>query len=123
MIEHKQTKAQEKAWYNRIAEFAEKNGAFPHYNLASFDMHHVVGRKGVHNKVAIGGWFVIPVEKKYHDVHSNNPFNVTHYRKRYQIEFGNQRDQFYAMCMSIKDDDGELPFPDEVLHAILDTGY
>jgi hypothetical protein len=123
MIEHKQTKAQEKAWYNRIAEYVERHGTFPHHNLVEFQMHHIFGRKFSHNKVSCGAWAVLPIEKKYHDVHSNNQFNVTHFRKRYQIEFGNQRDQFYAMCMVIKDEDGELPFPDEVLHAILETSY
>lgn len=35
-------------------------------------------------------------------------------------EFGIQKDQFIAMCMVILDEDGELPFGDEVLHAIGD---
>jgi hypothetical protein len=120
MIIGKQTKSQEKAWYERVAKFAEMHGAFPHYNQVAFQMHHAKGRSFFHNKVAVGGWFILPIETQYHDVHSNNPWNVTHWPKRYAIEFGKQKDQFVAMCMTIKDEDGSLPFDDEVLHAIME---
>lgn len=119
----KQATAEQKRWTERIARFADEHGCFPHNNETEYQLHHVVGRSAKHNKVAIGHWFIIPVETKYHDVHSNNPWNVTHFRKRYQLEFSNQRDQFYSMCMVIKDEDDELPFGDDVLHAILDTRY
>lgn len=118
MITGKQTKSQEKAWYKRVAEYAEKHGAFPHHNHTAFQMHHVKGRSFVHNKVAVGGWFILPIETQYHDVHSNNPWNVTHFKKRYEIEFGTQRDQFIAMCMVITDEDGSLPFCDDVMQSI-----
>lgn len=120
MITGQQTKAQEKAWYKRVAEFADKHGCFPHYSEAQYQMHHVHGRKFKHNKVAVGGWFILPIEAKYHDVHSKNPFNVTHFKRRYEIEFEHQVDQFMAMAMTIKDEDSELPFDNDVLHAIMD---
>ena len=123
MITHQQSKSDEKKWYERVAQFASDHGCFPHCNLCNYDMHHVMGRKARHNKVAVGAWFVLPIQKEYHDVHSNNPFNVTHFRKRYQIEFGNQRDQFLAMCMTIKSEDGGLIVPDEVLQSIMTTRY
>lgn len=120
MITSKQTKKQEKLWYEMIARYALDNGCFPHHNFTAFQMHHAKGRKFVHNKVAVGGWFVLPIEFKYHDVSSNNPFNVTHHKKRYEIEFGKQADQFLAMCAVMREQYGDLPFDDEVLHAIGD---
>ena len=118
MIIGQQTKAQEKAWYDRVARFAEEHGCFPHSNHTAYQMHHVHGRKYKHNKTAIGGWMILPIETQYHDVHSNNPWNVTHFKKRYEIEFGTQKDQFIAMCMVIADEDGALPFCDDVMQAI-----
>lgn len=120
MIIGKPTPAQEKAWLNRVTEYAEKNGAFPDYNIYGFDRHHVKGREFKHKKCHVGRWFVIPVSKKYHDVHSNNEFNVTHYPKRYAAEFGRQVDQFVAMCAVIKSEDRTLPFSDEVMAAIME---
>lgn len=120
MISGKPTQIQEKAWLNRITEYAEKHGAFPNYDNYRFDRHHVKGREFKHNKCHIGRWLVLPISKEYHDVHSNNYFNVTHYPKRYASEFGRQKDQFVAMCAVIKSEDGDLPFSDEVMQAIME---
>jgi len=120
MISGKPTPQQEKDWLARITDYAKEHGAFPLYENFDFDRHHVKGREFKHNKVAIGRWFVIPVMRRYHDVHSNSSYNVTHWPKRYAEEFGKQVDQFRAMCAVIKDEDGELPFNDDVMHAIMD---
>lgn len=120
MIVGRQTKSQEKSWYKRVARYANEHGAFPNVGNCSYQIHHIKGRSFVHRKVACGGWAIIPIETQYHDVHSNNPLNVTHYPKRYESEFGTQRDQFLAMCAVIRSEDGSLPFIDEVLHAIGD---
>lgn len=113
----------EKKWLKRISEYAQDHGSFPHYGMGAFELHHVCGRTARHNKVDIGHFFVLPVQSEYHNVNSGNPFNVTHWRKRYSIEFGNQRDQFAAMCAVIRQEDGELPFCDDVYNAIMDTKY
>lgn len=118
MITGKPTPKQEKDWLKRITRYAEDHGEFPKQDGLAFDRHHVKGREFKHNKVAIGRWYVIPVAQRYHDVHSNNPWNVTHFKKRYEIEFGTQKDQFIAMCMVITDEDGALPFCDDVMQAI-----
>jgi len=115
--------AAQKAWLERVSQYAEEHGSFPKYNVYGFQLHHVMGRTARHNKVKIGHWFVLPIEAKYHDISSNNHFNVTNHRKRYSIEFGWQRNQFAAMCAVIRREDGSLPFDDDVYHAILDTGY
>ena len=115
---HEPTKAQEKAWLNRITEYAQKFGAFPKQTGASFDRHHVKGRTASHNKIHIGRWFVLPVETEYHHVLSKNSLNVTHFKKRYEQAFGSQVEQFLKMANAILEEDGELPFPIEVLDAI-----
>ncbi len=120
MIKGEPTKAQEKSWLERIARYADEYGAFPLSDKYNYQMHHIRGRTYKHNKVHIGRWAVIPIMARFHDVNSNNSWNVTHWPKRYEIEFGRQRDQFYAMCMVIKDEDGELPFSDDVLHAVME---
>lgn len=117
------TKTQEKAWLDRVTRYAEEHGAFPKGDTYNFDRHHVVGRTRKENKVHIGKWFVLPIMKKYHDNESNNPFNVTHYRRRFAIEFGWQTDLFAKMCEAIKEEDGSLPFSQEVMDAIQATRY
>lgn len=111
---------EQKRWMQRVAEYAEAHGSFPNQTTNHFQIHHVKGRAFKHNKVAIGHWFVLPINPVYHDVHSNSPWNVTHYPKRYAIEFGKQRDQFAAMCAVIRSEGDELPFGDDVYHAIMD---
>lgn len=119
----KQPSAEQKRWMERVAQFAETHGSFPKYESNQFQIHHVVGRSYKQNKIPIGHWFILPIEPEYHDVSSNNPFNVTHWRRRYCVEFGWQADQFKAMCMVILDEDGRLPFDNDVLDAIMDTRY
>lgn len=124
MARRQNPNAMEREWMNRITRFGQENGVFPHLRMANqFDRHHVVGRTYIHNKIEIGHIFILPIEFQYHDIHSNNPFNVTNFRKRYMIEFDSQRNQFAKMCEIIKEEDGELPFPDEVLDAIMSTSY
>ena len=119
MIIGKPTAKQEKEWLARVTRYAEEHGEFPTQDFMAFDRHHVKGREFKHNKVAIGRWYVLPVSKKYHEI-NNNAFNVSSYPRRYESEFGTQRDQFLAMCAVIHSEDGSLPFIDEVLHAIGD---
>ena len=45
--------------------------------------------------------------------------NLTHYPKAYEERFGKQAKQFEFMCEVIRDEDGNLPFPDVVLETIL----
>ncbi|WP_259556306.1 hypothetical protein [Vibrio harveyi] len=115
---HEPTKTQEKAWLERIALFAQDYGSFPLQNAGDFELHHVKGRTAAHKKIHIGRWFVLPVQTKYHNVLSPDPLNVTHFKKRYEEKFEKQSKQFENMVATILDEDGELPFPDEVLEAV-----
>ena len=83
-------------------------------------IHHVLGRTYKHNKVLIGPWYILPLCMRLHDVHSNSPFNVTHYPKRFAIEFGEQRNLFVTMCEILASDGFELPFNEDVIYAIAD---
>jgi hypothetical protein len=115
---HAPTQRQEKEWLERITLFAQDYGSFPLQNGGDFERHHVKGRSASNMKIHIGRWFVIPVEFDYHHVLSSHPLNVTHFKKRYEAKFGKQSQQFIQMCEVIRDEDGFLPFPDEVLEAV-----
>jgi hypothetical protein len=114
--------AAEKKWMETISNWYENtgfsNGVLNEYQ---YDRHHVTGRKSKHNKVAIGHWFVLPIPKRYHDVSSNNPFNVTHYRHIFALEFGLQSELFKEMIESMVGLGVVLPFGDDVINSIMDT--
>lgn len=81
-------------------------------------LHHVFGRTYTQDKILIGPWYILPLTHRLHDVGSNNQFNVTHWPKRFAIEFGYQRDLFQKMCETIQRNGQELPFDGVVLAAI-----
>jgi len=84
----------------------------------SVQLHHVKGRKYKHNKVLIGPWYILPLTHRLHDVGSNNQFNVTHWPKRFEIEFGTQQKLFLDMVATMLEYGQEIPVPAEVLEAI-----
>ena len=58
-------------------------------------VHHIWGRTTRSNKINIGHWAIIPLAIRFHDVNSNSPFNITHHRKRFEIEFGATEKQLW----------------------------
>jgi hypothetical protein len=108
-------------WMQTVIAFAAKHGPVVK-GKGRPQIHHVVGRSYVHNKVPIGHWFIIPLPHELHDVSSNNPCNVTHYRKRFTEEYGMQRTLFELMVEIIRAEGYPVP-PDEVLQAIQQTSY
>ena len=88
---------------------------------SGIQLHHVKGRSYKHNKQLIGPWFILPLAFRYHDVSSDNPFNVTHWPKRFEIEFGRQKDLFLRMCGDFLEQGIDLPFGDETLQAIINS--
>tara|TARA_R110002012_G_scaffold239326_1_gene413346 strand:+ start:120 stop:530 length:411 start_codon:yes stop_codon:yes gene_type:complete len=102
-------------WLDLITQWGEANQHRFEYLCGRFDRHHVVGRKAKYNKEPIGLYYVLPIAKKYHDVHSNNPYNVTHYPKKFELKFGTQQELFFNMCCEIKN----LPFEKEIFDQIL----
>ncbi len=112
---HEPTPSQEKKWLERVALYAADYGTFPDQNEGAYEMHHVKGRTFSHNKVHLGRWIVLPMQMDFHNVNSNNPFNVTKFKSRYEERYGSQIKQFVNMCEIILDEDGNLPFEQIVL--------
>ena len=83
-------------------------------------LHHVLGRTARHNKVRIGQWYVLPLNVQYHDVSSNHEFNVTHRKKAFEAEFGQQAqlwvDRYERLMLEGLIDDCSPP--DDVISAI-----
>ena len=63
---------------------------------SQIQVHHIWGRKTRANKMNIGHWAIIPLAIRLHDVNSNSPFNITHHRKRFEIEFGTTEKQMFC---------------------------
>ena len=115
--------ALETKWHGIIADWYEGFG----YNNTSLNgcyrcqHHHVIGRKGKHNKVHIGGFFVLPLPKEFHDPMSNNIYNVTHHKHNFTGRFGLQTELFKEMIDSMVEFGYKLPFGQDVTEAIMDT--
>tara|TARA_R110000851_G_scaffold133381_3_gene268208 strand:- start:10859 stop:11206 length:348 start_codon:yes stop_codon:yes gene_type:complete len=84
-------------------------------------IHHVHGRTYKNNKILIGPWLILPLCIRLHDVHSNDPLNVTHYPKKFGLEYGLQKDIFLDMCDNLENDGIILPFGDDVIESIRNT--
>jgi len=108
--------AAQKRWRNNIVQFSHNR------NFFLFQIHHVVGRTYIHNKVPIGHWFILPLEERYHDTHSPDLLNVTHFPKAFTEEFGMQRDIFAGLVDEMEKKGFYIP-PADVLAAIADTSY
>lgn len=128
---NKPASAKQRQWLKDIALFIDEVGLGGLYGAeyegrTDYQLHHVLGRSAKHNKVHIGHWFVIPVPVELHDVGSNHPLNVTHRKKAFVSEFGQQCGIFQILysCMDKWNDFDSHNFslPDvEVYNAIMDT--
>jgi len=89
--------AKQKRWL----ELLSNHGCVVTQEKHNIQLHHVVGRSAKYNKLNIGHWWVLPLRIDLHDVHSNHPFNVTHNKKRFETEYGSQKDLFVQMISQI----------------------
>lgn len=113
--------AAQKKWMGTISKWYEGCGyTQSRLNQYSYQLHHCGGRKLKHNKVAIGGWFILPLPFEMHDVSSNNMFNVTHFKNRFTDKFGLQSELFKEMIDSMVEFGYDLPFGQDVIDAIMD---
>lgn len=122
----KQANAAQKRWMKQIADFIEQESLGILYGSEfegrkDFQLHHVLGRSAKHNKVAIGHWFIIPVPIELHDVHSNHPDNVTHFKKNFVKRFGEQCGIFQCMISCMVQWGYTKEFNNDVYNAIMDT--
>ncbi len=119
-----QANSKQKKWLSDMAAFISQESLgilYPEYEgQYNFELHHVLGRSAKHNKVAIGHWFVIPVPKELHNVMSNHPDNVTHFKKRFVTRFGSQCWIFQCLVGVMGQWGYDVP-NGEVYEAIMDT--
>ncbi len=119
----KQANAAQKQWMKDIVEWAENNIQILYgdeWSNKPIQLHHVLGRSAKHNKVAIGHYFILPVPFELHDVSSNHPDNVTHFKNNFTKRYFRQSYLFIKMLNSMEDYGYETPNPD-VITAIMDT--
>src|SRR3990167_9121719 len=89
----KQPNAAQRRFLKDICSFIANRGLgylYPEFQNHALQIHHTVGRSAKHNKVSISHWFILPVPVELHDVASNHPLNVTHYKHRFTETFGAQ---------------------------------
>lgn len=104
-----------KQWMSTLAEYGPViEGSGP------VQLHHVLGRTYKNNKILIGPWFILPLPWQYHDVHSNDPLNVTHHKHLFTQEFGLQCNLFAEMVETLQDRGYKVPSHD-VLDSIAQT--
>lgn len=119
----KQPNAKQKRWLKDIADFVRKNGHVIEYaGLPDVQLHHTCGRSYIHNKIAIGHWFVLPIPFNLHDVSKEDaPLHVGSYPKSFTEHYGKERDIFARMVENMRPD-YDVP-PDDVLKSISDTRF
>lgn len=113
-----------KQWIENVVEFGPMihDGA-PRYPP---QVHHVVGRKCRQRIVRsgpaylIGPWFILYLPWRFHDVHSNDEFNVTHFHKKFTKTYGMQTELFAARVELIQNAGLEIP-DNSILEAIAET--
>lgn len=117
----KQATKEQKQWMDDITEFIQEMGFLQLYceefDNYDFDRHHVLGKTAKQDKVPIGHWFIIPVPKHLHDVHSNDPNNVTHFKHNFTKIYGYQREIFKRLSLMMWESGYAIP-PDDVMYAI-----
>ena len=121
----KQANAKQVKFMSDIAEFINENGLSGLYGQEyegniNFQLHHVLGRSAKHNKISIGHEFIIPVPFELHDVSSNHPENVTHFKKAFVKKYGDQRCIFQILVNFMENWGYDVPSL-EVYNAIMDT--
>ena len=121
----KPANAAQKQWMKNICEFVDQYSLGSIYGIeydrSNYELHHVLGRSAKHNKVAIGNWFIIPVPFELHNVMSDHPDNVTHFKHNFTKRFGYQRNIFDEIRNGIQVLRGKPVPSEEIYNAIMDT--
>ena len=121
---NKPANAKQKKWMRDISDFIQAVGIDRYYGDefrgGNFELHHVLGRSAKHNKVAIGHEFIIPVPFDLHNVLSDHPDNVTHFKHNFTDRFKMQRDIFNDLYIDMADYGYQIPSAD-IRNAIMDT--
>ena len=124
MLNKPPSKAVEKAWFALLASFGcvilSKEFGMP--VTGGVQIHHPGGRELKKNKLYIGRYFCYPLAWKLHDIYSPHPYNVSNHKNKFVEIYGRECDLFHARCMEIVAAGHKLPFGDDVMQAIMDTG-
>ena len=120
--------AKEKAFMKAVMDFHNDYGVGYLYGAewdkSPLQCHHVCGRTYKQNKIKIGHTFILPLPVELHDVHSNHPLNVTHWRHKFTDEFGLQRELWKKMmCKMIVSHCDFDPPDDDIYHAIMASKF
>lgn len=118
----------EQQWVNSVADFAtNSNWLFKNFRGYSGDpcayhIHHIEGRKAKRkvNLISekVGEFYILPVPIDLHDVHSNNPLNVTHAKKKFESVIGEQKELWRDMVNRMRNEGYLIPFNNDTMEAI-----
>ena len=81
-------------------------------------IHHVLGEQAIRNKVKVGGWYILPLHWRIHDMSSNIKPNITHHRKAFCEKYGTEKYLFFRLLFAFWVAGIEVPVPTDVLNAI-----
>lgn len=117
--------SQQRRWIESIVDWCHSFGGIQvlygdEWANCPFHIHHIKGRSFKHNKVHIGHEMIIPVPVVLHDVSSNHPCNVTHFKHNFTRQFGMQTELFEKMVECMRFLKYEVP-SDEILLTIMDV--
>lgn len=118
----------EKAFMKAVMDFHNEYGVGYLYgdewDKSPLQCHHVCGRTYKQNKVHIGHYFILPIPFEIHDVHSNHPLNVTHWRHRFTDKFGYQRHLWRKMMFKMIKEGCDIELTsDDVYSAIMASKF
>ena len=106
-------------WIEQVVNWAQSGGldklGLPY---EPFHIHHPAGRTAKHNKILIGCWWILPIPIRLHDVHSNDPYNVTHHKKLFEAHYDDQRNMFVVMVDDMQSRSLVVPFGRDVIEAV-----
>ena len=106
-------------WIQQVVNWAYDGGLETlGFAKEQFHIHHPVGRTAKHNKVHIGEWWILPVPIRLHDVHSNDPLNVTHNKRAFEAHYGQQTRLWELMVVDMQLKGYMIPFGDDVKEAV-----
>lgn len=81
-------------------------------------IHHVLGEQARRGKVKVGGWYILPLHWRMHDISSGVSVNVTTHRAAFVEKYGSEKFLFFKMLFAFWVAGIAVPVPTDVLNAI-----
>lgn len=121
--------AVEKAWIEKVVDFAQSSqwlsrmyGAHATHPT-TFQIDHVLGAQakrkveGITTKV--GEFAIMPIPMELHDITSNHPLNRTLRPAAFRKVFGHELSVWNQMLAEMENEGYELPFSKELIDAVV----